>query len=899
MPFENIGIFLSFISYPYYKDGKDMYDNVFEPFFAQHKRQISIYDPDMSRNKDAYSCVYEPAGYRMFGSRGLAILSLVDDYSFYNRFFNKNHIHSSLVIDQDKSKMVDLDFRSEVISGVYERKESDRTLLQIASETFLQPVDSKRFRFIGIIRLKIDYRLLVGRKHAIGTVRKIKNKICEIFNNCRRSDNRCDYFAIDCFDNDELTVVAFADDMLILFNFLGNIRSVKNTDIDQEYIDSESGKSIEKHLFGLTFLSFGYDLKCDWDKEMEVEGTINCTVETKPGHRDVFYKYLCDSAKFLEEESLNISNQSVNISGGCTIYFTMPLGKIRLLERLCKDQKSAFRRDVRKIKVSLKDDFESSLRKKSVISESSHIYTDEGDYVEISRGGFLKVKNLMKQVGVSKMVRERLMALLEFYNLSCQNILQRFYLKELKPALSNFETMIREMKLCSKEDLKSIEQVLNEEITNLEKACYDRLHIQKYNQAPLEYSGGIQQYLTSFDFVYKQICKLFSPKDEDAFYVTISGAERASSERMLFKLNIHDIIFPELFITIVWKEIANFALRIQNRNEVNKKEGPHKELIDTLNTWNDFISKEESFRVIRDRIHQSENLLHDDEICNYIKSIVNPELIQYFINDQIVFHFAFNEDYSLMWHYYFKILLQTTNCYSSVNHLEKKYLIYTLLRLFMIAKLTQRDDVECFIKDQAETPFDSLVGAQWIECYNKVKVASDEIFEILTMYGFLEMVDYTVESYEGNVFENDNPTGSFDPTSIKETLKEREDTIKEMAAYLKDGALIQEEEVNSSNEYSFLICLLSAFLRAVYDLDYTSETECPIKCIPRDRNGAVSDVMSIKKDERANVYDQSIQVLVDTTGGFFIPSSKSRRQYFRLRTTLYRSLWNYRFMYQK
>ena len=898
MPFEDIGVFLSFISYPYYKDGKDMFDNVFEPFFAQHKRQISKYDPDSIQNEDDYSWVYEPAGYRMFGSRGLAILSLVDDYSFYNRFFNKNHIHSSLTTEQNKHGVVDLDFRSEVISGVYERSSSERNLLQIASDTFLQTVNSKRFRFIGIIRLKIDYRLLVGRNHAIETVREIKNKIHEIFDNCRKTDHRCDYFAIDCFDNDELTVVAFADDMLTLFNFLGNIRSIKNTDIDQEYTDSKSGKSIEKHLFGLTYLSFGYDLKFDWDNEMEVEGAINCTVETKPGHRDVFYKYLCDSAKSSEEESLNISNPSVNISGGCTIYFTMPLRKIRLLEKLCRDQESAFRRDVRKIKVSLKDDFESSLREKSDISESSHIYTNESDHVEISRDVFLNIKDQMKRVGVSKMVRERLMALLEFYNLSCQNILQRFYLKELNPALSKFELMIREMKFHSNEDLKAIERMLNEEITNLEKACYDRLHIQKYNQAPLEYSGGIQQYLTSFDFVYKQICRIFSPEDENAFYVTISGAERASSERRLFKLNIHDIIFPELFITIVWKEIANFALRVQSRNEVKNNNLPHKELIDTLNTWNDFVSKEESFRVIRDRIHQSENLLHDDEICNYIKSIINPELIQYFISDQIVFHFAFNEDYSLLWHYYFKILLQTTNCYCSVNHLEKKHFIYILLRLFMVAKLAQKDAVDAFIKDQEEVPFDSLVGAQWIECYNKVKVAADEIFEVLTMYGFLEMLDYTVESYEGNVFREENPTESYDPANIQETLKEREETIKDMAAYLKNGVLIQEE-VGSNNEYSFLICLLSAFLRAVYDLDYISETEKPIKCLPRDRNGAINDVMLVKKDGEEDVYDQSVEVLVDTTGGFFIPSSKSRRQYFLLRTTLYRSLWNYRFMYQK
>lgn len=901
MQFEDIGVFLSFISYPYYKDGKDLYNNVFEPFFVKHKKHISKYDPDALPGEDPYPNIYTPAGYRMFSSSGLAILSLVDDYSFYNRFFNKNHIQSLLESTDNDSKNdqknIDLDFKSIVISGITEREENERTLLQIAKETFLLP-DANRYRYIGIIRLKIDYRLLVGRQHAMITVSNIKKKINSLYKNRTNKVSRCDYIAIDCYDNDEMTVIAFADELMTLFNFLGNIRSIKNTDINQPYFDEVKQQNCEKHVFGLTYLCFGYDLKLGLGNDIGADNMINCVVETKPGHRDVFYNHLINDT---EAKNLEISSPNMNISGGCNVYFTMPLKKLTDLERICKNTKSVFRRDVRKVNVSLKDNFDSADRDKCYISESDHVHTNDNKPIGIERDNISKVKEIMKRVGVSKMVRERLMALLEFYNLSCQNILQRFYLEELYPVLSDYKNMITEMQDNPKEDLNSIEQMLNKTITNMENAVYDRLHVQKNNQAPLEYSGGIQQYLTSFDFVYKQIYRVFSPEDKDAFYITISGAEKAASERQLFKLNIHDIVFPELFITIVWKEIANFALKTQKKNEEYDKSKPHKELVDTLNTWNDFISNDDSFRIICDRIHMSEKLLHNDEITNCIKQIISPKLIEYFIKDSVVFHFAFCRDYSMFWHFYFKILLQTTSCYSRFNHIDKKNVIHMFLRVFMIAKLSCGENENCplssFLQSQANIPFDSILGAQWIECYNKTLAATEEIYNVLKMYGFRQMIDYTIESYEENIYNREQHDKQFDLTKIKqnEIFDERESTITEMKKYFNNGWIIREASDSERKEYSFIICLFNAFLRSVYELDFSVNTNCPIKCIPRDITGEIHKTMEIIPGENNDVFNRIIQIPIDTTGGFFIPSSNSRKQYFRLRTTLYRSLWNYRF----
>lgn len=915
MVYDDLGIFLSFIAYPFSKDGKDLFKGIFQPYFYEHKKQISIYDPDAQSKDDPYPSVYTPAGYRMFGSNGLAILSLVDDYSFYNRFFNKNHIQSLLQsakiattnYGEGKEKNIDLNFSSVVISGVIEYENTRDDLIHVAQKTFLLPKE-KRYRYIGIIRLKIDYRLLLGTNHAITTVRNIKKAIQRLYD-CQKKKKgftRCKYFTIDCYDNDELTVIAFSDKLLTLYNFLGNIRSLMTADIGQTDTYGEN-----KHVFGLTYLSFGYDLERGIGRDLSGNNII-CTIETKPGHRDTFYsillgKYHCDESDQINK--LKIIDKKIIISGGCNILFSMPLKNISILEDICKKTGSCFQRDVRNVKVSLEDKWPLSeeatdrIREIRYIDGNGHPELNDEE-VFITRDTFSRIKKLMKEVGVSKMVRERFLALLELYNLSCQNILQSFYLKELKAVLENFETMIEDMRSNSEEDLNAIEKMLNSEITNLENACYDRLHIQKGNRFPLEYCGGIQQYLTSFDFAYKQIYKILSPNDNGAFYITISGAERASSRRLLFNLNIHDIIYPELFIVSVWKEIANFTVKTRQDNnyygrglspEVNW--GILNDKLGILNTWYEFISRNDSFQIVNAKIHQSEKLLHDDNVTRIIKKIVSPTLIEYYIKDYIVYYFAFGENFSLLWHFYFKILLQTTNCYDSLNHIDKRSLIYMMLRIFMIAQLADDSRLNDFIDKQASVPYDHIIGGQWSECYSKTLAATKVIFDVLKIYGFQEMVDATIKSYDCNIFNKEHPEKFYEPNrDEKDMIVERNDVTIEMMDSITKGIPIEWDKDTSdyNSRYTFLICLLRAYLYSVYLIDYNGTTYSgrPIKSIPRDKCGVINCIM-----EDNDVYRKMIQIPIDTTGGFFIPSYTIRKHYFRLRTALYKSLWNYRLMF--
>lgn len=858
--FEKEGIFLGLLSYPYHYDGKELYEKLIL-FFKEHKKSFWRFEPDESKD----DILYKPTGYRMFGSQGLAVLSLVDDYTFFNRHFNKNHIQT--FSDDD-----DLIFNTTVISGVSETNNSQGlNLIDKAKNTFLREKD-KKYHFIGIIRVKINHELLLGK--GIQILRDIKSRIVEIEKNCKsKTDSNAEHIAIDCFDNDEMTVVAFSDDLLYLYNFLGEIRSVTDEDIGEK----KSG-TVEKHVFGSALLCFGYDVDYDPSKDISVaDFNMNCLIETKAGHRDSLYCYLDNHKK-----EFGITNLSKNITGGCNIVAEFPIKNIVDLEVKCRQDEIVLR-DVRRMKVVLSDSDHKNRIKKFVKNQHA---SSTGDSKPIITKGLIETtKNLMKKVGISKLVRERLMALYELYNNSCQNPLQSCYLKELQPTMQSFPVMIEGM-WGREEQIRDMEEALNTEISNMENAIYDRLHLQKHNQPPLEYSGGIQQYLTSFDYAYKCICKVFSPKETG--YVTITGAERASSERWLFNLNINDIVFPELFITTAWKEAANFAVRLfenYNKSTNTIKTGYARDFFKCLEIWYQFSQTEENFNILKNRIMHSDVVLSKDKTCDIVMRLMNRDLLMYFFKDYIVFHFAFQGNYQMLWYYYFKTMLQTTICYCQLNVIDRKHFVHMLMRLFMVGLLSDNEDNnnKDFIEKQVCMPFDHLISDLWLKDYYKTWEIAKVVFGCLEQYGFKQMNEGFIQFKENNLMEfvEEDIT-----KEIANRIQKRNQQITIMKESFNQGHLVKNIQ-EGSNDY--IICLFYAYLEALYELD---NHEKPIKSLPRNANGTV---IEFPESERKSFFSNSINILVDPTGGFFIPSSEIRKKYFQLRTVLYRSLWNYRF----
>ena len=913
MSYKNeVGLFLGLLSYPFDLDGKKFYDQEIVNFFKTHLKYLRKYDNIISDSSDNDNDVlYDPRGYRLFGTQGLAILSLVDDYSFFTRVFNKNHIQSILKKnkDNDGPLIKDFNFKSVVVSGVMETIPTENggqiTLKNKARKTFLKKEKEEKYTYIGIIRLKIDPRVLTHsssnegiKDQGIAVTKRIREAIYNI--TIKLKDEQSDYICVDCFDNDEMTVVAFANNLLYLYNFLGEIRSLKCTDIGQEY---KIGDTVlkEKHVFASTLLCFGYDP--DKIEAVKTDNNlngfyINCLIESKTGHRDSLFEYLKNEKGVLFEK-----NSTTNITGGCNIVARVPLNKIKSLEEFC-EKDPIFIYHTRKVKISLPDIYESDKRNKQ--------YTKYEDDKELRKNNQDKDKtdaNLdeidvildelrkdIKSLGISKALRDRTMALFDLYDNAHRNLLQQFYLDELKGALKHFHKLIIDFQNDPEESLYDIEENLNQCINNMESAIYDRLHHQKYNQAPLEYNGGIQQYLTAFDYAYKTITAVLG--SEEAVYVTITGPERASSVRNLFRLNINDIVYPELFISAVWKEASNYVNESLNgRKGLEEISTKYKNFSQLIRRWNKLLDDNHKssrlFDNIRYRLNHDKRFNPSDPVHNYILNSVSIEMLSYFFQDAIVFHFTYLYDYELMWHMYLKTMLQTTICYHRLNKIDNGYLIFMLLRLFMINKTMNRNAADEYINTQKDNPFDTSLSGTWIECFQKTLEMSEIIYEVIEKEGFLDLCKFQIGRIEDRIGE----TAPHQHDVHQDVLERRIQKSIENKNCMERGEVVFPEK--DENPVNYLICLFNAYLDAVHTLDCPDSNEpYSIKTVPRiPEDGSILDLNELNlKDELNN---NMSNVLSDPTGGFFTRTTKIRQEYFTYRTVLYKSLWNFRFTNNK
>lgn len=939
--FEQNGLFLGLLSYPYYVDGKeDIYRNVINPFFEEHRKRLNKRDSD-----DVEKPLYKPCAYRMFGTQGLVVLSLIDDYSFCSRHFNKNHIRTLLegrAASEDSFK-----FKSIVVTGVTEVKEREPFINQKASDTFLKEVD--KYPFMGIIRLKIDHRILLGG--GIKVIRAIKGKIHSVFKNdelykeiINLSDVKSDYLVIDCFDNDEMTIIAFSNSVKFLIQFLGNVRNIKtDTAVDSDKEDNivyydKDGILRDKHIFSYTYIGFGYNVEYnlnndDQDKsedflvhhENDKEITLNCLIETRPGHRDTYKHYLVN--EYEHKEIIKVDEKIA--SGGSVLKATIKLHEIHKLEGLCKEEVT--KRNVRKMRVSLQD----PIKGNGPDDFSNHAENFKSEIVD--KQLVVDLKKKMKSVGISKIVRDRLLALFELYDSSKRNLIQTLYFEELSGIGGIFSNIVKDFTENPNIDIKTMESILDGEITNMESACYDRIHNRKYAENLLEYSGGIQQHLTAFGYAYNKINTVISGDiDNKDTYTIITGADRVSSARTHLNLNINHILFPELFVTTAWKEASNKEIKVlgcYSYGDILKLDRFHGEdkinrttnrFVSILNTWNDFVKNKSSFAYIKNLILQETNmLLKNDETFNGFKSIMNEELLLYFLKDYLVFHFAFQRDFEKMWYFSFKILLQTTNSYYRLGKIKRKHLIYMFLRLFMVGlrldHLNKDDDkkeqCERFFQAQLYKPFDSVLQEYWLECFNKTYLIAKKLFDILNEYGFIEISEYQVSMCEYNaeksklkekegsleinfdVFskafaENETVDLNLFVKINNECITKRENVIKKFEECFEKRVLIDNEGYNS---FDFIICLLSSFVLEVYKMDLdVKDKYYPIKSVPRKDDGEIIDEWERGSAIYEELRNNMINIPCDTTGGFFLPRSKTREQYFALRTVFYRSLWNYR-----
>ncbi len=873
MRFEQEGLFIGLISYPFSTDGKELYEHIFQPFFSSHREDYlckHCYGP-IEEN------LYKPVAYRMFGNYGITILSLIDEYAFGCRIFNPGHISSDNNEKQYKYKSV-------VVIGSSETSDENAYLLPRADKTFL--AKKKRYPFIGVIRLKLDYRVLIGR--GLDAIEKIKAKIESL------KTNLVECLVVDTYDNDELVTIAFSNDLDNLYPYLDGIRKLTCRDVG---IDCPQGcDNVSKHVFASCHISFGYDIGFSFGNvgnenfqqaKFSSTITINCLLETKPGHRDVLCNILSEKLKDFVDNSEPWLRRT--ITGGSIVHAQIPITAVESLQKIAYAD-TDFISHVRRIKLTLNDD-----RQVSTSSQIGNHFKSSNVCKLFPENDISEVKTVLKQLGVSKIVRDRLLALLDLFNDCGANKLQSYYFEQLKNSVCNLKKVLYDA-LNGDSDLWMIEASLNEEINAFETAFYNRIHNNMTPNTILEYSGGIQQHLQAFGFAYKKIVEILDRNNSNVQYTCITGEEKVSSVRTHIELNINHIIYPQLFATTVWKEAANFSNIVLDR--LNERPGLSEdglEIIRQINTYRSFIRDSSSFDVIKNSLYQETDLNKNDIVYAVIDSLIDKELVKYTISDYIVYHFAFQRNFQMMWHFYMKVLLQTSSAYHRLGKIKRRAFVFVLMRLMLVAlrDAGRNTGLHHFIEEQTYKPFDSVLAPAWMECYNKTLIACKNIFKTLENYSYSDVSndiilfsEYGLVESEPYIKEICKKLYNDNIGTINAIIEAREKRIHKLEEKFNKFELAISGNTENYKSPDNIVCLLSAYLKIIYNIDSVKKQNLKLCSMPRNFDGEVS----FPKIDEIDSFTSDI--LPDTIGGFFVPNPEVRKKYFGYRTTLFRTLWH-------
>ena len=899
LDYNDFGLAIGLISYSFKVDGKQLFKEVFEEdLFKNHRNNLCN-----TTTETIDSSLYKPKGYRLFGNHGLAVLSLIDDYAFCNRIFNDNHTHKTTA----KYK-----WSSKIITGVSDSKDY---IYDKAKKTFLS--ETLEYPFIGIVKLKIDHRLLRGK--GIKFTYLVKKAISECISVVDESV-KFDHIVIDCFDNDELTVIAFSNDLTSIHRFTEKIRELKNDNVVLFASESEKNlfrytvkntitgedKDIDKHVFTSCHINLGYHIKHEIEKE-ECEGMEMVFIcETKPGHYAEFKEW---ARKYFAEHKPNLS-----ITGGSIAHIILPVHNISIIETQCLS--TDFNDHVRKVKISLR------IKENEIDSKLPESHERiRNEEIPFSQEDIHSIRKKLHQCGVSKIVRERLLSIYRLYNESAGNLLHAAYFKELEGALRDMKTVLDNFLDDETLSIKEMDESLSGAIIAFEEAFYNRFHEKGLSNNNLEYNGSVQQYLTSFDFLYKQILRIILPVEDfyEKVFASITGYERVSSERMNLQLNINQITYPELFATTIWKEAANHINYVLLEDYNVQYTGDEAWYRHSL--WKSFITADTSFEKIKFFLDDASLASHYDEVYGIVQNLIGGEktskgktkgsqFLDYLIIDQIVYHFGFQRNYEMYWHFYWKYFLQTSNVYFRKGEVDREYFIDMLLRLMIVGiseyscasfcdakQISRKSNYKSFLDQQREKPFDSLMADLWLSCYDKVYKCAESIYKTLNTYDFTAVsedqicvMEHTVASFVpsyNNMLEKFKNRKYTDSHEINRYLLDiRKNRINVMRRNFYDFTYpIKADKTPESPDYA--ICLLYAFLHETMQLDLYGKQEPIIRSVPRDSDGVKC---FLKEDSVSN---KTINMLADPFGGLLIPDFSIRKKYFSIRTTFYRSIWDY------
>jgi hypothetical protein len=874
---SDCGLFIGLVTEPY--SNKDFFKDEFDNgLFSSYKNEIENNLPDNGKLSEN---LYKPVPYRIFGEYNLAILSIVDDFEFGLQVFNPAHEYHG-------NECKDEFYSTQVINGIITGSKEVIDFEKIALATFLNK--DNPLKYIGITKVKINNGILIG--NGVSLLEAIKSKLAIV---CTNENHKI--IILDTFCNNELSVVSFSNNISSILDNVIQIRRLKFKDIENNdnFIKhsflfnipeaSRRGVQIEEaHLFSETNTFFGFRLENESKDESKDESNISiqCIWEIKPGHEDSFLDRLC------KEEGICISN---GLKGTKNVFINCTISQARNIFEFNEKYSHHIRKFKTKILLDWKDvecldNFTSHPQLTNYLIKE---YTYKRDKLSSMRG-------ILISCGVPKQTIERVLSMFNNYNNCIVDVVSFGSFIELRGFLEEVqrEIEIEGRKNPEEREVPSIKEFntrLDNCIRAFESAYHNRFHqSNKLNTVPnysLEFNGGIQQFVSIFDCIYKSILNPLGANWVYSDLVHISGFEGVHSIDNTLMINTQHILNPELFSTIVFKEatnaimqkgVYNFGKLIELNNDVSSK--AIEEWNRYVMTLNDLFSKNEK---IYDTIlkYLKENGCSNNRYLNEFDHVLFSNIF----SDILVFEFGFAKE-KLMFYSYWNYFIQMQHFNNgkiiSNDSLYQRYLIRLhTLKSYAIHGGYESIELDNYIPKFYDEEDSKLISfCKTLSSFLKLKK-----MELLGN-------DYSIEEFAYTIY------CSASKSEVKEEFKNRKDYMpkdfnefrksqinKQMSRFseeIKENKIINrfaelnneyEDELDGLSDASFVQRFILAYLQRIFELNSSKE------------NYTKTHFPKIKTSTDR-------QIRYHSTGVAIIYNAESRRKYYSSRSVFYKTLWD-------
>lgn len=430
------------------------------------------------------------------------------------------------------------------------------------------------------------------------------------------------------------------------------------------------------------------------------------------------------------------------------------------------------------------------------------------------------------------------------------------YFIELLPIMKLFkEKVVAWNEGREKSSLEEITEALGNLTENFERAYCNRFYnsnrmgdITDFN---LDFNGGIQQLITSFDSAYKAICSELGRPES---FVYVAGNPGIFSTRFEARLDYYHVFQPEIFASIANHEAATFYFTRYCGQPVPP------------------------FAVATD-IAQSEHPSHPDQGAllrrlsrprrskdpqqKVMWEFVTDELFKVIVVDLLAFYFGYNRNYSVFAYWYWGYYAQTYEAYSDAGKVDVTRFGSFMLRMRWIERMTRSSASPALRFGMTE--FDN----SYQETRKVVDDFLDSIWNQSDLVNWNREAVYFVESKFGEIHRTH-------PGETTDQITERlESEMLKMRAKLEQGETCVYAERNEKSSFKFTEQIFYAYLSLL-----------------KKRFGDGDILLDRPREGIAVVNATSAKALFDPVGGIFTHDPETRRQRFRYRAGFTMSLWD-------